>query len=131
VISLDTNLLVRMIDIDSPEQAAIVTRLLAENTVLVTKTVLLETEWVLRSRYKFSPEKIADFFTDVTEARDTIIEEAAQVAQAMGWYRLGADFADPLHLASSAGATLHTFDRDFCKAARRQGIVPEIRILSP
>jgi hypothetical protein len=33
-----------------------------------------------------------------------------------------------MHLASSGTATLHTFDRKFCKAAREAGIAPEERV---
>jgi len=42
---------------------------------------------------------------------------------------LGADFADALHLAICVPAILHTFDQKFCKAAREQGLTPEIRVL--
>jgi hypothetical protein len=45
-------------------------------------------------------------------------------------YRPGADFSDALHLAVYNSAILHTFDRDFCEAAREAGIAPEVKILA-
>lgn len=50
MIAFDTNLLVRILVMDHPEQVAIARRLMARETIFVSRTVLLETEWVLRSR---------------------------------------------------------------------------------
>ena len=47
---------------------------------------------------------------------------------ALGLYAYGADFADPLHLAACGTAVMHTFDRNFCAAARTAEIAPEVRI---
>jgi predicted nucleic-acid-binding protein len=51
VIAFDTNLLVRALVADHPEQVAVARQLIARDTVFLSRTVLLETEWVLRSRY--------------------------------------------------------------------------------
>ena len=51
MIAFDTNLAVRALVTDNPEQVAIARRLMAEDTVFLSRTVLLETEWVLRSCY--------------------------------------------------------------------------------
>jgi len=51
------------------------------------------------------------------------------LSNAVDWYRRGADFADALHLAASKDVLMHTFDRDFCKAARGAGVAPAVRIL--
>lgn len=56
----------------------------------------------------------------------TVNETAAAFGQAVGWYAQGADFADALHLAACGSAVMHTFDRDFCKAAREGGIAPVV-----
>lgn len=55
MIALDTNLLVRTVVSDNPAQTAIVLDLIGSNTVFLPRTVLLETEWVLRSRYQPTP----------------------------------------------------------------------------
>jgi len=63
------------------------------------------------------------------EAENAEVEGAGAVARALDWHRLGADFADSMHLASCGDAVMHTFDHGFCKAARDGGLAPEIRVL--
>lgn len=129
MIAFDTNLLVRAATNDDPAQVAVVRQLLALNAVFIPRTVLLETEWVLRVSYRKTREQISRFFAELLETENTVIENHDAVAQALDWYRLGADFADALHLAACGKAILHTFDQSFCKAARNAGVAPEIRIL--
>jgi predicted nucleic-acid-binding protein len=128
VIALDTNMLVRALVADHPEQVAIVRQLIAGETVFVPRTVLLETEWVLRARYKRAPAELLHFFRMLLETDDTVVEAAEEVSNALEWYERGADFADALHLASCGTAVMHTFDRNFCSAARAAGVAPEVRI---
>ncbi|MDG4597370.1 MAG: type II toxin-antitoxin system VapC family toxin [Candidatus Contendobacter sp.] len=129
MIAFDTNLLVRAATNDDPAQVAVVRQLLALNAVFISRTVLLETEWVLRASYRETREQISRFFAELLETDNTVIENHDAVAQALDWYRLGADFADALHLAACSKAILHTFDQGFCKAAREQGLTPEVRVL--
>lgn len=56
--ALDTNVLVRWLTADDVKQCAVVANLLEiaakkEERFFVPVTVMLETEWVLRSRYRF------------------------------------------------------------------------------
>ena len=129
MIAFDTNLLVRAATNDDPPQVAVVRQLLALNAVFIPRTVLLETEWVLRAGYRKTREQISRFFAELLETDNTVIENHDAVTQALDWYRLGADFADALHLAACGGAIMHTFDQGFCKAAREQGLTPEVRVL--
>ncbi|MFZ1640009.1 MAG: type II toxin-antitoxin system VapC family toxin [Candidatus Contendobacter sp.] len=129
MIAFDTNLLVRAATNDDPSQVAVVRQLLALNAVFISRTVLLETEWVLRANYRKTREQISRFFSELLETDNTVIENHDAVAQALDWYRLGADFADALHLAVSGMAIMHTFDQNFCKSAREQGLTPEVRVL--
>jgi predicted nucleic-acid-binding protein len=129
MIAFDTNLLVRAATNDDPPQVAVVRQLLALNAVFIPRTVLLETEWVLRAGYRKTREQISRFFAELLETDNTVIENHEAVAQALDWYRLGADFADALHLAACGRTIMHTFDQGFCKAAREQGLTPEIRVL--
>ena len=128
MIAFDTNLLVRALVMDNPEHVAIARRLMTEDTVFLSRTVLLETEWVLRSRYNKSRSELLAFFRALLETESTIIETAEAIGHAVDWYAQGADFADALHLAASGSAVMHTFDRDFCKAAREAGIAPAIQV---
>lgn len=130
MIAFDTNLLVRAIVADHPEQVAVVQKLIAQDTIFISRTVLLEVEWVLRTRYQKSRSDLLAFFSALLETDNTVIEDSAAISHALEWYRLGADFADALHLAVCDTAVLHTFDRDFCKAARDAGIAPEVTVLA-
>lgn len=128
MIAFDTNLLVRALVVDNPNQVAVVRQLIASDTIFISRTVLLETEWVLRARYKKTRRQLTEFFTALLEIDSTVVEDAEAVSHALDWYANGADFADALHLATCGNAVMHTFDRDFCKAAREAGIAPEVRV---
>jgi predicted nucleic-acid-binding protein len=129
VIAFDTNLLVRLAINDMPKQAEIAESLLESNQVFISRTVLLETEWVLRSRYKIIAEPLGEFFLALLNQENIVVENQQQVEQALKWYALGADFADAIHLAVCEKSTLYTFDKDFCKVARNKGITPGIKVL--
>ena len=128
MIALDTNMLVRALVADRPDQVVVVRQLIASDTVFLSCTVLLETEWVLRARYKKTPTELLQFFRALLETDNTVIEAAEEVGNALDWYAQGADFADALHLAACGTAVMHTFDRNFCKTARDAGIAPEVRV---
>ena len=129
MIAFDTNLLVRLATNDQPQQAEIAENLLKSNQVFISRTVLLETEWVLRSRYKIVVTQISGFISALLSQDSIIIENDQQIEQALKWYDLGADFADAIHLAVCNTSPLYTFDKDFCKAARNEGITPSVNIL--
>ena len=129
MIAFDTNLLVRALVDDHPEQVAVVRQLIASDSIFISRTVLLETEWVLRARYKKTRDELGAFFSALLEVDNTVVEDAEAVSHALEWYAQGADFADALHLAACGKAVMHTFDRDFCKSARGAGRTPEVRIL--
>jgi predicted nucleic-acid-binding protein len=129
MIAFDTNLLVRTVVADDPLQVAIVRQLIAQDAIWISRTVLLETEWVLRTRYLRSQAEMLEFFRALLELDNTEIEDASAVEHALEWYAMGADFADALHLAVCGSAVMHTFDQRFCRAARKAGLTPEIRVL--
>ncbi len=58
---IDTNVLVRLATGDHAHQHARAQALFAAEPVRVLLTVVLETEWVLRSRYGYAPEQFASF----------------------------------------------------------------------
>ena len=129
MMAFDINVLVRLATNDQPEQAEIVENLLKVNQVFISRTVLLETEWVLRSRYNNSAKHISEFFTALINQDTIFVENHQEVEQALEWYDFGADFADAIHLAVCSTTTLHTFDKNFCKTARTKGITPAVKIL--
>jgi predicted nucleic-acid-binding protein len=117
VIAVDTNILVRFLTKDDKEQAELAYKMLRDHEVWVTKTVLLETEWVLRYSYEFSPHQIEAGLRALLGLSNLRVEEPAQVLGALPWYSGGMDFADALHLAGAQLRPLFTFDQKFRKKA--------------
>jgi len=62
MIAVDTNLLVRLLTNDDPVEAKRALRVMESDDILIPKTVLLETEWVLRHGYVLAREIIAQSF---------------------------------------------------------------------
>ena len=129
MIAFDTNLLVRLAVNDDLKQAEIAEKLLDSNEVFISRTVLLETEWVLRSVYKKTPSEIVLYFESVLMTKNLNVENSLEVTHAVKWYKLGADFADAMHLCICGKSTLYTFDAKFCRSAKKQNITPAFKIV--
>jgi len=128
MIAVDTNLLVRLMTNDDPSEAKRALRVMEGDDILIPKTVLLETEWVLRHGYVIEREVIAQAFQSLLGLPNVKPEDQQAVTLALAWYEDGLDFADALHLASSAKADrFATFDRDFVKKASKLGSVEVFR----
>jgi predicted nucleic acid-binding protein len=120
MLAIDTNLIVRFLTGDHPQQFRKAEALINSGPVCVCKTVLLETEWVLRSVFAFTPTEITQALTDFAGLPTVILEDPAIVAKALDWMAGGMDFADALHLANvQASDAFVTFDRAFAKKARK------------
>jgi predicted nucleic acid-binding protein len=61
MIAFDTSIVIRIATGDNPKQKTAALALLDNYEVLIPKSVILETEWVLRSRYKLTPRKSQNF----------------------------------------------------------------------
>ena len=125
MIAVDTNVLVRFLVRDDVKQAARAASLIRINEIWVSKTVLLETECVLRSLYGFSPEKVAGALRSMAGLPTVFLEDDLAVAKALDWFKEGLDFADALHLASAARSgsgqanEFATFDHKLAREAKR------------
>jgi predicted nucleic-acid-binding protein len=91
----------------------------------VLPTVILETEWVLRSVYKFSPMQFADFAEWMDASGRIFFAQADAVRAAVTHHRAGMDFADALHLAQTDGEPFLTFDKALRKKATTFGLNTE------
>jgi predicted nucleic-acid-binding protein len=128
--ALDTNVLVRLLTGDDPAQVRAVRRLLRTGQFFLPKTVLVETEWVLRHTYGLDAAVINSAFARLLNYPPLTVEDRGAVLQAVAWHAAGIDFADALHLASSApAAAFATFDRALAKRARAANAQPAIRLL--
>jgi len=120
VVAADTNVIVRFLTRDDPSQAARAASLLSSRLVWISKTVLLETAWALQSLYGFTAIEVNDALKGFAGLRNVRLEDAMAVASAFEWTALGIDFADALHLASSAGTNRFlTFDHRFAPRAKK------------
>jgi len=121
MIAIDTNVVVRFLVADDQRQADRAEAVLRRGPVLVPKTVLLETEWVLRGAYRLASADIAVGFRKLLGLAGVGVEDAAAVRRAMDWYDRGFDFADALHLAS-AGVAKQFATFDVALARRAKGL---------
>jgi predicted nucleic-acid-binding protein len=118
--AVDTNVLVRFLVQDDPAQAARAAALMRGREIWVSKTVLLETAWVLGSLYGFPASRVAAALEGLAGLPEVLLEDQPAVARALRWFREGLDFADALHLASAGGARkFATFDRQLARRAKR------------
>lgn len=118
MIAVDTNVLVRLLTGDDPAQARRAAALFSESRILIPKTVLLETEWVLRYSYGQQPAIILAAFRKLAGLAQVTLEDPSAVMEALNRYEAGMDFADALHLASGREAeAFATFDTRLKKRA--------------
>ena len=121
--AVDTNVLVRFFIEDDPVQFRRARKVIESGAVLIPKTVLLETEWVLRQGYGLTSAEVLQTFTALCSAAEVEIEDFDTVQNALAWFAKGMDFADALHVASRGSAVeFLTFDKKLCAAARGAGI---------
>jgi predicted nucleic-acid-binding protein len=115
MIGIDTNVLVRFLVADDERQFEKARRLVRNEAgrgepVLINQLVLLECEWVLRSRYALPKDAILGAFSALLGSADVRIEDEASVEEALYvWKDSGAEFADCLigakHRALGCAAT--------------------------
>lgn len=124
MLAIDTNLVVRYLTGDHHAQSGRARTLIDGNEVFVSTTVLLETEWVLRSAYGFAEIQIVRGLRGFAGLPLVTVEQPALAAQALDWMEGGMDFADALHLAKAAGCDAFvSFDRKLARVANKIGAV--------
>jgi predicted nucleic-acid-binding protein len=102
MLGVDTNVLVRYLTRDDKSHYEKARRLIDREVakgepVLVSLLVLLETEWVLRSRYELAKADIVTVFSALLDTADLAFEDEPSVENAVYcWKDSAADFADCL-----------------------------------
>jgi predicted nucleic-acid-binding protein len=123
--AIDTNILVRFLVRDDAQQARRARKLIEVGGISIPKTVLLETEWVLRYTYEFDRIAVNRALGKVCGLPQIVIEDTSAVIQALSWHADGFDFADALHLVSSRDVqAFYTFDRSLVKKAGKAETIP-------
>jgi predicted nucleic-acid-binding protein len=128
--SVDTNIVIRLLIDDDPEQVAAVRSLVAAGPIWIASTVLLETAWVLHSFYGMEQNVIREALAKLPATTNVHIENEASFMYSLKLMADGVDIADAMHLAGTPpGASFASFDRDFVRCATRAG-VPHVFDLS-
>lgn len=102
MLGVDTNVLVRFLIRDDEAQFEKARKLIkrevaAGHRVFVSQLVLLETEWVLRSRYGLPKNTIIEAISGLLDATDVRFEDEQAIEEALFiWKDMTADFADCL-----------------------------------
>lgn len=119
MIAIDTNVVVRFLTGDEQTQFKEALKLFSNAELFIPDSVILETEWVLRFAYGFSPVEVASALRKLLGLPNVHVDSGGKVAQAIEWHEQGLDFADALHLANSDHLPeLVTFDSKFVKRAK-------------
>lgn len=135
-IGLDTNVLARYYvsdeaDASTLRQREAARRLIESGQALaVSKTVILELEWVLRGYYHFASEDIGKVLAHLLAQPHVQIEDRSTVERAVRHHAAGLDFADALHHASYAECnSVASFDdRRFARRAKKLNLVPAVQL---
>ena len=138
MIGLDTNVLARYYVDDEADAEAQRQRLAARRLIesgqplMVSKSVVLELEWVMRGYYSFDHAEVASVMRHLLEQPHITVENRDAVEQALCNVEAGIDFADALHHASYKSCdSVATFDdRKFARRAKKLGLAPTVMVLS-
>ena len=125
MIGLDTNVLVRYLAQDDPDQAARATRVVEQELTgdipgFVGLVALVETVWVLQRLYRASAEEIRETVNDLLGSRSIVVENRDVVASALTISEKNScGFADAIIAASALNAgcdKIMSFDRGAVRA---------------
>ena len=122
MIGSDTNILIRAVLDDHPEESALAKQFLKktsdENKLFISSYAILEMVWVLKVKKK-ARSVIYESVLDLLDSPGIVVGQREVVISALEMYIKGkADFGDYLILAegsSYAAAQLASFDKAFCK----------------
>jgi predicted nucleic-acid-binding protein len=126
VIGIDTNVLVRYLAQDDPEQSAIATELIEQRLTsrepgFISVAAMTETSWVLTRAYRLTDKDVASAIERVLQADGLVVQNEQQVFASMIALKDGrGSFADALIglLGAAAGCSRTvTFDRQALRLA--------------
>ena len=119
MIALDSNILVRYLVDDDPQQADAARKLMAELTSesrgFICREVSVELAWILYRAYGFSRNRVATVFEELAATEELHLEAADDTIRAADGYRRGgSDFGEQMIVAAakrSSADTLYTLQR--------------------
>ncbi len=123
---VDTDIIVRCLTGDNPQQADKVRAVIGQKPVFVPRTVLQEVSGCCAASTTCRRSGSSQRFVP---SLGVSVEDAGLVAKAMDWAEAGMDFADALHLAAAAECEgFLTFDKRFARFETR---LSGIKITAP
>ncbi len=126
MIAVDTNIVVRLIVADDDAQVALALDLANRELFHVGMTVLLETEWVLRSKYHFDRARLCSTLLDFGNLPFVRFEADQDIRWALARYAEAGELADYIHIAAARQVgRFATFEH---RLNRRAGDAPPARI---
>ena len=127
MISVDTNIVVTFLtERDDPSKAKVLDAM-RHNLILVTATVLLESEWVLRAVYNVPRNEIELAFRRLQAMPNVSFYPSDAVAKALKWNQGGLDLPDALHVSLSSDADAFvTSDMPLIKRSSALGVRPRV-----
>lgn len=124
MISVDTNIIVCLLTGDDKPQFKRAKQLFENENIMITTSVILECEWVLRYAYHFNQSEIMNAFQSLFGLSNVQLHDPDVIADAIEWHQNGMDFADAIHLAQSKDTEAFvTFDKKFIKSALKNTAV--------
>ena len=101
MIGLDTNVLIRHLTQDEPQQAERASALIQtacsiDEPGYINRVVICEIVWVLERAYRYERSLIASCLETILRTADLRVENEKAAWAALARYRDGYDFADPL-----------------------------------
>jgi len=131
MISIDTNIVVRLITRDDDLQYHKAKTLIEKHEIFIADTVVLETVWVLGYAYQYGRQAICAALNCLFGLSNVHLSQPGIIADAISWYGQGMDFADALHLSlSRCNRVLYTFDKNFIQKAKDLKLKPIVQIPS-
>ncbi len=130
MIALDTNIIVRVVTRDDATQHAAAVEVMRSPQLFVSRTVLLETAWVLTHTYALERAIVGRALSALVGYPNMTIEDRGSVLRALAWHSQGMDIADAFHLSSPRDVThFATFDKKLAAAAARLPDAPTVRVV--
>lgn len=127
MISVDTNIVVTFLtERDDPSKDKVLD-VMRHNLILVTATVLLESEWVLRAVYNVPRNEIEQAFRRLQAMPNVSFYPSDAVAKSFKWNQGGLDLPDALHVSLSSDADAFvTSDMPLIKRSSALGVIPHV-----
>jgi predicted nucleic-acid-binding protein len=129
ILTADTNVLVRAVVGDDPQQSAIASAALREaDAIAVPLPVLCELVWVLRRAYRFADAEISEAIRTLIDADSVRVDRAAAEA-GLALLEAGGDFADGVIAHQGqwlGGESFVSFDRQAVSLLQAQGVSAQL-----